>query len=106
VKIFRGPSSKTFDDASHEEVSKIKSKDLQESIINKTSIQFNVTKNKNERQAICTAFFEDEDLIPLLEGVISRLKSQHQKIINVKKVLENTELSNDQKIAAAKQAAN
>ena len=76
MKVYRGLSTKPFEDDSHELVSTITSEEFQQSISEGSYIRFNITKEANERQAVCTTHFENKDIIPMINGVISRLLVQ------------------------------
>ncbi|MBQ5964297.1 hypothetical protein [Massilia sp. ZL223] len=98
MKIFRGPSSKPFLDDSHELVSRVKPHDLEKGVRDKALIKFNITKDGLERQAICTAQFEDDDLIPMINGLVARLSGQQDALKEIKKTILDKGASNDQKM--------
>jgi len=98
MKIYRGPSTKPFWDNTHELVSSIPSEKLEASIRDGTYIKFNITKDINERQAVCTAHFDNEDIVPMINGLMSKLKSQQTALLEIKKIMANQEQNNDAKL--------
>ena len=104
MKVYRGPSSKPFSDESHEFVSRVKPEQLEKGISSKARIRFNVTKRLYERQAVCTAQFEEADLIPMISGLLSRLTSQQEGLGKIKEIMGDKSTNNDQKIAAIQAA--
>ena len=104
MKVYRGPSTKAFEDDSHELVSSITPEELQQSISEGSYIRFNITKEANERQAVCTAHFENKDIIPMINGIISKLFTQQSALTEVKKILKKNKLTDSQKIIAIQKA--
>jgi hypothetical protein len=104
VKVYRGPSSKPFRDDSHEFVSQVSSEQLEEGISSKALIKFNITKEANERQAICTAVFEDADFIPMISGLLSRLKLNQEAIAKIRSAVDDKDVNDTQKIRAIQAA--
>lgn len=98
MKIYRGPSTKPLWDNTHELVSSIPSEKLEASIRDGTYIKFNITKDNNERQAVCTAFFDNEDIVPMINGLMSKLKSQQMALLEIKKIMANQEQNKDAKL--------
>lgn len=104
MKIYRGPRTQNFCEDSHELVSCIEPNDLKDGIIEKSHIKFNITKNAVERQSICTAIFEESDMIPMLDGLICKLKLGQEILIEIKSITSNKELSAEEKIASIKKS--
>jgi regulator of PEP synthase PpsR (kinase-PPPase family) len=100
MNVYRGPESKPFWDDSHEFVSQIKPEELKEGIESDALIQFNISKNATERQAVCTARFEDEDMIPMISGLLSRLNKEQKRLTRIKEIMNDTTTNYDQKINA------
>ena len=106
MKIFRGPKSKSHWDITHTLVSTVSSEELEESIRDGTYIQFNVTKDGYERQAVCTAQFENKDIIPMINGLMSKLKSQQLALLKISEVIKNQELSESKQLRKIKNIVN
>ena len=104
MKVYRGPSSKSFHDDSHELVSRVSASALEEGIRSNALIRFNVTKDGYERQAVCTAQFEDTDVIPMISGLLSRLNTQQTRLATIKEIMMDEKTTTDQKLAAVKVA--
>lgn len=104
MKVYRGPYSKPFWDDSHEFVSRIQPEELEKGIRSDALIRFNITKDGTERQAVCTARFEDEDMIPMISGLLSRLSSQQERLAEIKEIMNDETADNDQKINAIRTA--
>jgi hypothetical protein len=104
MKVYRGPSSKPFYDDTHEFVSRVKPEELQEGIRSKALIRFNITKEGYERQAVCTTQFEDADIVPMIDGLVFRLKMGQEALAKIRDAMENKELSDSQKLAAVNAA--
>jgi hypothetical protein len=102
MKIFRGPYEKNFLDDTHKLVAIVSSEKLEESITSGSRFEFNITKDGWQRKAICNAFFEDDDIVPIVNGVMSKLKIQQEKLKEISKILKNIEINNDDKIALIK----
>lgn len=101
MKVYRGPSSKPFRDGSHEFVSRVKPEQLEKGIRSKALIRFNITKERLfERRAVCTAQFEEEDVIPMINGLLSRLTSQQECLAKIKEIMGDKSTNTDQKIGA------
>lgn len=98
MKVYRGPKSKPFWDSSHEFVSRVASKDLESGIRDGKFIKFNITKEGYERQAVCTAKFEKEDLIPMMGGLLSHLSEQQKCLSDIISVVKNPALSRKEKM--------
>jgi hypothetical protein len=104
MKIYRGPKGKPFTDESHQFVSSVKPKDLEAGIRAKASIEFNVTKDGWQREAVCTAFFEEADVIPMATGLIARLTVQQECLAKIKKLMADTATTDTQKVSAIQTA--
>ena len=104
MKAYRGPSSKSFWDDSHEFVSRIKPEELEEGIRSDALIQFNITKDGYERQATCTVQFEEADMIPMISGLLSRLTKQQECLTKIKGIMEDNSTNKEQKIEAIQSA--
>lgn len=100
MKVYRGPSSKPFHDDTHEFVSSVPPEQLEASIRSKALIRFNITKDGFERQAVCTTWFEDADIVPMIDGLVSRLKLGQEALSKIREAITNKELSDSQKLAA------
>lgn len=100
MKVYRGPISKPFLDSSHEFVAQVSPEKLVEGITSDALIQFNITKEANERQAICTAQFEEHDLIPMISGLLTRLTTQIELLTKIKAIIANHSMDDDDKIEA------
>ena len=98
MKVYRGPSSKPFYDDSHEFVSRITPEQLAEGIKDNAQIRFNVTKDGLERQAVCTAQFEDGDFVPMISGLVERLGRHKQHLTQIATIVKDPTLKNDQKV--------
>jgi hypothetical protein len=98
VRIFRGPSSKPFWDDTHELVSRVKPAELEKGVRDKALIKFNITKDGYERQAVCTAQFEEDDLVPMINGLVARLSGQQGTIKEIKKIIANKTTTDAQKL--------
>ncbi|EHA1127673.1 hypothetical protein FG475_21835 [Vibrio navarrensis] len=98
MKVYRGPKSKPFWDNAHEFVSRVSSKDLEAGIRDGKFIKFNITKEGYERQAVCTAKFEKEDLIPMMGGLLSHLSVQQKCLSDIVSVVKNNVLSREEKM--------
>ena len=106
MKVYRGPKSKPLYDDSHELVSTISPAQLEKGVKSGAWIQFNITKDGFERQAICTAKFDEADLVPMVNGLVSRLATQQGELAEVKKLLQLKSLTDEQKVARIKAALN
>ena len=98
MKVYRGPRTVPFWDDRHELVSTIKPEDLEASIRDDLYIQFNITKDGYERQAVCTAKFDYDDIMPMINGLMDRLKKQQHAMQEIRTVVFDQELSNEDKI--------
>lgn len=98
MKVYRGPQSKPFWDDSHEFVSQVKPEELEKGISEKAYITFNISKDYVERQSICTTQFEDEDIVPMIRGLLSRLSLQQSAIVSIKKILKDTVMDSAAKL--------
>ncbi|WPG36733.1 hypothetical protein [Variovorax sp. EBFNA2] len=98
MKVYRGPKSKPFYDDTHELVSTITSKQLEAGVKSGALIRFNVTKDGPERQSVCTARFEDADLMPMINGLVAHLAGQQTKLAEVRAVVSGKNLSDETKI--------
>ena len=102
MKIFRGPYEKAFLDDTHKLVDNISSAKLEESIKSGSRFEFNITKDGYLRRAVCNAFFEDDDIVPIVNGVMSKLKIQQEKLKNIGEIIKNQELDNEEKVKLVK----
>ncbi len=100
MKVYRGPESKPFYDDTHEFVYRISSDQLQEGSLSNSHIRFNITKEAVFRQAVCTAVFEEEDLLPMASALIGRLQASQNALSEIKKVCGATELDDSAKVRA------
>jgi hypothetical protein len=83
MKVYRGPSSTEFRSDSHVLVSEIKPEMLEEGVRSKSLMRFNISKEVNARQAVCTVHFEEEDIIPMIRGLLSRLTTQQELLAEI-----------------------
>lgn len=104
MKVYRGPESKPFYDETHEFVSRISPEQLEEGIRSKSQIRFNITKEAVFRQAVCTAVFEEEDLLPMAGALIDRLQASQSALSEIKKVCGAIDLDDSEKVIAIKAA--
>jgi hypothetical protein len=88
MKIYRGPKQKSFFDDTHELVATVTPKKLEEGVREKARMTFNITKDGTVREAVCTAIFEDSDLVPMANGLLARLALQQESIAQIKKIVE------------------
>jgi hypothetical protein len=102
LKVFRGPESKPFFDDSHEYVSTISPDVLRDGIDKSSLIRFNITKDGFERRSVCTALFEGDDLVPMIEGLLARLKRNQSAISSIKATMDAVELDPQGKLDAIK----
>ncbi len=98
MKIFRGPSSKSYYDDSHEFVSRITPDQLEEGIRSSALIRFNISKNAVERQAVCTAQFEGDDIIPVINGLLARLTVNQDCLAKINGIVSDKSLSATEKL--------
>lgn len=104
MKIFRGPSSKPYWDESHELVARVGPSDLQNGIRSNALIRFNITKDGSERLAVCTARFDDEDIVPMISGLLARLERQQSWLKAVKESLNDDSKDDRQKLESIRSA--
>ena len=104
MKVYRGPSSKSYYDGSHEFVSRVTPEQLEDGIKSDALIRFNVTKDGVERQAVCTAQFESDDIIPMIGGLLARLSANQQCLAKVKATMNDKTLSEKDKLLAIQAA--
>ena len=98
MRVYRGPSSKPFIDDTHELVSRVTPEQLEEGIRSKALIRFNVTKEGLERQSVCTAQFEDGDIIPMISGLLARLNANQNCIKKIQSIMNKKNLSDEEKL--------
>jgi hypothetical protein len=99
MKVFRGPRSKLLSDDTHELVAEISPGELEESIAAHGSVTFNIGKQATERRAICTLVFRNEDIVPMISGLLARLQSQQSALLQIQDVTKDPTLANEKKIA-------
>ena len=102
MRIYRGPSTVPFWDDRHDLVFTIKPEVLEASISNDSYIKFNITKEGYERQAVCTAKFDHDDIIPMLNGLIERLKKEQEAVIEIQSVIFDQEMKDEEKVCKIK----
>lgn len=90
MRVYRGPASKEFSpwDNGHEPVAIVKPEELEKSIKTGSYITFNINKESYERQSVCTTRFEEDDIIPMVKGLLTRLESKQSEIKSTKSKLE------------------
>lgn len=98
MKIYRGPKSKHYTDECYEQVAEVKGTVLRDSVGRNLPFEFNVTKEGKQRQAVCSAHFETEDVAEMVGGLVIRLKAYENTMSKLKTTLSNRELSSEQKI--------
>lgn len=103
MKVYRGPDSKPFIDDAHKFVSRVSPSQLRKGIEDNALIRFRVTKNATERHAVCTARFEDDDIIPMIAGLLSRLEARQSCLGKIKGVM-NEDIGAAEKLKAIRLA--
>lgn len=98
MKIYRGPKTKPFVDDTHELVAKVSPEELEKGVREKARMTFNISKDGVLREAVCTAIFEDSDLVPVANGLLARLALQQTCIAKVQKIVGDKATTNDEKI--------
>lgn len=98
MKIHRGPSSKPIRDDTHEFVSRIDAEDLAKAVGSSTPLTSNITKNGYDRQSVCTIYFEEADLIPMVERLLERLRSTLQIVNEVRGIANNDDQTETEKL--------
>ena len=76
MKIFRGPSSKSLQDDSHELVSEVDTAMSGSFIDGSVVLVANITKEPTERQAVAHIEFDAEDILSLHRRLLTGLASQ------------------------------
>lgn len=102
MRVYRGPSSKPFEDDSHVPVDQVKPEELEKGIRSNAFIRFDINKDAYERQAVCTIQFEEADMIPMISGLLSRLANQQECLAKIRAILGDKATDKDQKIDAIK----
>lgn len=100
MRIYRGPSSKPFYDESNELVAIISPDEIEKCISNSRFIEFNVTKDGAQRQSNCQLVIEDEDVIPMIRALTSRLRNYRPILRKIDDIVEDESQSNDVKLTA------
>ena len=104
MHIFRGPKEINFSDKRHELVDTVSSETLKESIAANKPFEFNISKKDAfDRKSICTAIFEDDDIVPIVNGVISKLKIGEEKLKRIHSIVYHSDFEDNQKIALIKE---
>ncbi len=98
MKIYRGPKTKPFIDDTHELVAKVSPEELEKGVREKARMAFNISKDGVYREAVCTAIFEDSDLVPVANGLLARLALQQTTITKIQKIVSDKNTSDDEKI--------
>lgn len=98
MKVYRGPSSKQFHNESHELVAEIPPTKLEEWVRTSALFQFNISKESNQRQAVCTAKFEEADMIPMIQGLLARLSAQQLSIAKIRDIVSHGTMDSDEKV--------
>ena len=104
MKIYRGPISKPFYDLSHEFVSRVSAEQLEDGMKSGALITFNITKDGTERHSVCTAKFEDDDLIPMIGGLLSRLKASQDCLARIRIAVNDAALNDKDRLIELKAA--
>lgn len=89
MKVFRGPAKKDLDDDSHVLVATIDPGALEEGVKSHAWLRFNIAKSKNDRQAVCTARFDEDDIVPMIRGLLARLTAQQELLADISKCLKS-----------------
>ena len=84
MKIYRGPSTKPFDDASHELVSEIDAGKSATFIGDAIILVANITKEPEERQAVAHVQLNAIDLLALQRRLITGLEARATELENLK----------------------
>jgi len=98
MKVYRGPISKPCDDDTHEFVSRIEAEDLAKAVGSRMPLRFNITKNGYDRQSVCTIYFEEADLIPMVEGLLERLRSALQTVNEIREIANSDDQTDTEKL--------
>lgn len=99
MRVYRGPNSKPIYDDTHEFVSRIEAEDLAKAVGSRAHpLRFNITKNGYDRQSVCTMYFEETDLIPMIEGILERLRSTLQTVNEVREIANSDDLTETEKL--------
>jgi hypothetical protein len=88
MRIYRGPDSKPFYDDTHQFVFRISPAQLRKGIEDDALIRFKIGKNAKERHAVCTAKFEDDDIVPIMAGLLARLEAHQTCLAKIRAVLK------------------
>lgn len=88
MKIFRGPSTKPFDDVAHELVADIDSTKSGSFVRDSVVVLANVTKEPNERQAVAHIQFDSADVLALHRRLITGLTSRSNELEEMKRRME------------------
>lgn len=81
-------------------MSKVSPKQLKDGISSNALIKFNITKDGTAREAVCTAQFEEADIIPMIDGLLSRLHTNQTCLTKIRAVMNNKADSDAEKIEA------
>ena len=103
MKVFRGPASTSFDHDSHVLVDTVQPEKLEEGIRSQALIRFNISKEVNDRQAVCTVRFEETDIVPMISGLLVRLSTQQVLLTKITSIMSGTKTS-DEKVKAIQAA--
>jgi hypothetical protein len=98
MKVYRGPSSKSFPDNSYEQVWRVSSAQLEEAIKSGSHIWFNLTKEGVERRTIGILQFENDDIVPMISALLARLHANQECLAKSKLILEDIKLSEEKKL--------
>lgn len=98
MKIYRGPNSEPLYEGKYNQVSEIHPDNLEAMIRGRSHIEFNINKEHSERKSRCSLKFGNEDIIPAIAGLLSRLKYQQSVLFEIFDLLGNDQLSSDEKI--------
>lgn len=103
MKVYRGPATTNFQGDSHALVAKVKPEKLEEGVRSKSLIRFNISKEGNDRQAVCTVQFEDADIVPMMRGLLARLTANQELFTEIADCLSK-ESSSDHKVSVIRLA--
>ena len=100
MKIYRGPASTSIYDDTHKFVSRIRPEQLQEGVRSNSYIRFNISKDGVWRQAVCTAVFEEEDLLPMASALLDRLQASQNALSEIKRLCNADDIDDPGKVRA------
>ncbi|MBN1463902.1 MAG: hypothetical protein JW922_09560 [Paludibacteraceae bacterium] len=97
MRIYRGPKKKPIYDESYKYVSSVGATDLKKAVYKNDHITFNISKEGFEREAVCSAVFEDNDIYCIILGGAQKMKN-YSDALKMIAHLVNTKDSNEIKL--------